>query len=77
MPIVKLIVILMLVAIVVNLGSALFQLARGTGDSKQMLRALTWRIGLSVLLFVLLLLAYSAGFIRPHEYASYSAPQIQ
>lgn len=70
MPLVKLIVILMLVAIVVNLGSALYQLARGTGDSTQMLRALTWRIGLSVLLFVLLLIAYSAGFIQPHEFAS-------
>ncbi len=70
MPLVKLVVILMLVAIVVNLGTALYQLARGTGDSRRMLRALTWRIGLSVLLFVLLLLAYSAGFIRPHEYQS-------
>jgi len=67
MPIVKLIVILMLVAIVVSLGTALYQLARGTGDSRRMLRALTWRIVLSVLLFVLLLLAYCAGFIRPHE----------
>jgi hypothetical protein len=70
MPIVKLIAILMLVTIVVSLGVALYQLASGSGDSKRMLRALTWRIALSVLLFVLLLLAYSAGFIRPHEYAS-------
>jgi hypothetical protein len=70
MPLVKLIVILMLVAIVVSLGSALYQLARHTSDSKRMLRALTWRIGLSVLLFVLLLVAYSAGFVRPHEFAS-------
>ena len=65
MPLVKLIVIPMLVAIVVNLASALYQLARGTGDSKQMLRALTWRIGLSVGLFVLLLLAFRAGLITP------------
>ena len=65
MPLVKLIVILMLVAIAVNLGSALYQLARDTGDSKRMLRALTWRIGLSVLLFVLLLLALWARWITP------------
>jgi len=69
MPLVKLIVILMLVAIVVNLGSALYQLARGAGDSKQMLRALTWRIGLSVGLFVLLLLAFRAGLITPRGIA--------
>jgi len=67
MPLVKLVVLLMLVAIVVNLGSALYQLARDTGDSKQMLRALTWRIGLSVLLFVLLLLGSWAGWIAPRS----------
>jgi len=65
-PLVKLIVILMLVAIVVSLGSALYQLSRGTGDSGKMLRALTWRISLSVALFILLLVAYSFGLIRPH-----------
>lgn len=70
MPFVKLIVILLLVAIVASLGSALYQLARDQSDSKQMLRALTWRIGLSVLLFALLLVAYAAGIIRPHEFAS-------
>jgi hypothetical protein len=31
-----------------------------------MLRALTWRIGLSVALFLLLLLAWRMGYIRPH-----------
>ena len=67
MPIVKLFVILMMIAIVVSLGSALFHLSRGTGDSKKMLRALTWRISLSVLLFVLLMLAYSRGLLTPHQ----------
>jgi Protein of unknown function (DUF2909) len=67
MPLVKLVVILMLIAIIVSLGSALFHLARGSGDSRKMLRALTWRIGLSVFLFVLLLISYAAGLIRPHE----------
>ena len=66
MPLVKLLVVLMLVGIVVSLGSALFQLSRGTGDSGKMLRALTWRISLSVVLFLLLLVAYFLGWIRPH-----------
>jgi hypothetical protein len=65
-PLIKLMVVLMLIAIVVSLGSALFHLSRGKGDSKKMLRALTWRIGLSVLLFALLLLAYSRGLLQPH-----------
>lgn len=66
MPLVKLLVVLILIGIVVSLGSALFQLSRGTGDSGKMLRALTWRISLSVVLFVLLLVAYYLGWIRPH-----------
>jgi hypothetical protein len=61
----RLIIIAVLVAIVGTLGSALFQLARG-GDSQQLLRSLTWRIGLSVGLFLVLLIAWRAGLIRPH-----------
>ena len=66
MPLIKLLVVLMLIAIVVSLGSALFHLSRGKGDSKKMLRALTWRISLSVLLFALLMIAYSRGLLQPH-----------
>jgi hypothetical protein len=55
-----------LLAIVLSLGSALLHLVRGTGDSKKMARALTIRVGLSVLLFVLLLVAYWLGWIQPH-----------
>jgi hypothetical protein len=53
-------------AIVLSLGSALVHLVRGKGDSKKMARALTIRVGLSILLFVLLLLAWSLGWIQPH-----------
>ena len=56
-----------LLAIVLSLGSALVHLVRGKGDSKKMARALTIRVGLSILLFVLLLLAWSLGWIQPHE----------
>ena len=66
MDLTKLIIIAALIAIIGSLGSALFQLSRGTGDSQKMLRALTWRIGLSVGLFLLLLLAWRMGLIRPH-----------
>ncbi len=66
MDLTKLIIIVALIAIIGSLGSALFQLSRGTGDSQKMLRALTWRISLSVGLFLLLLLAWRMGYIRPH-----------
>jgi hypothetical protein len=55
-----------LLAIVLSLGSALLHLVRGKGDSKKMARALTIRVGLSILLFVVLLLAWWLGWIQPH-----------
>lgn len=65
----KLFVLLVLFAILASLGSALFQLARRDRDSKKMVRALTWRISLSVGLFALLLLAWAMGLIEPHGLA--------
>ena len=62
----RLIVIAVLVTIVAFLGSALMQLARRGGDSQKMLRALTWRVGLSVGLFLTLLLLWRLGLISPH-----------
>ena len=54
------------IAIVASLISALRHPTRGAGDSRRMVRALTWRIGLSVALFVLLMLAWYTGLIAPH-----------
>jgi len=65
MELMRILIVAVLIAIVISLGSALYHMATGTGDSKKMLRALTWRISLSVALFVLLLLAWSAGLIAP------------
>ena len=67
---IKLLVILVLAAIVVSLGVALFQLASGRGNSDHMLRSLTVRIGLSVALFVLLMVAWRLGLISPHGVAN-------
>jgi len=65
MDLARLLIIAVLIAIVGTLGSALFQLARG-GDSQKLLRSLTWRIALSVALFLLLLVAGRMGLIHPH-----------
>ena len=61
----KLVVILILLGILGSLGSALVYLFRDTNDSRRTLRALTWRISLSVALFVLLLVGYWLGIIQP------------
>ena len=55
-----------LAAILLALGSALFHMVRGKGASGATVRALTWRIGLSVGLFVLLIIAVLMGWITPH-----------
>jgi len=64
---IKILVIVVLFAIVGSLGSALFHLSSGKGDSKKMAQALTVRVGLSVVLFILLMLAWRNGLISPHE----------
>jgi hypothetical protein len=62
----KLMVILVLVAIVASLGAGLFYLARDRDGSPRVLRALTVRISLSVVLFLLLMAAWFAGLIQPN-----------
>jgi hypothetical protein len=66
MDIGRLIVIAVLIGIIASMASAAFQLAGGKGDSGKMLKALTWRICLSVALFVVLIVAWKAGIIQPH-----------
>lgn len=66
MDLYRILVVGMLVAIVASLGSALFHLTKSQGDSQKMVRALTWRIALSVALFLLLMLGWFAGVITPH-----------
>lgn len=62
----KILILVILLAILISLGSGLFSLVRERSGSRKMLNALTLRISLSVLLFVLLMLAWYAGLIEPH-----------
>ena len=59
----KIVVILFLVAIVVSLGSALFFMITDQGRSKRTVKALAWRVGLSMTLFLLLMAGYYFGLI--------------
>jgi hypothetical protein len=62
----KIIVVLFLLVIIGSLFSGLFYLVRDKGSSERTVRALTLRIGLSLVLFVLLMLAYATGLLQPH-----------
>lgn len=63
---IRLAVIVVLVAIIVSLGVALYHLATDRGESKKLVNSLTVRIVLSVVLFLLLMLAWRFGLVRPH-----------
>jgi hypothetical protein len=62
----KIIVVLFLIGIVGSLGSALFHMVRDKGDSDRTVKSLTIRVGLSLSLFLLLMLGYYFGLIPKH-----------
>jgi hypothetical protein len=59
----KILVILFLLVILGSLGSALYFLLTDKGRTDRTVRALTWRIALSITLFVLLMAGYATGII--------------
>ncbi len=61
----KIIVALAFVLIIASLGSALVFLMRDKGRSNRTVQALALRVGFSIALFVLLLVAHRLGWIQP------------
>jgi len=71
-----LLVVACLLTVLVSLGLGLYHLARGTPeDSDKLLRALTVRITVSLLLFALLMLAWHFGLISPHPLQGAGTPR--
>jgi len=62
----KAIVVIALVCILAALASAGFFMLRNKTGKRQMARALTVRIGVSVALFLFILLSWKMGWIEPH-----------
>ncbi len=65
-------VLLAFVAILGSLGAALFFMMRGSADGSsdkargdRMARALAFRVGFSILLFLCILVAWKMGWIQP------------
>jgi hypothetical protein len=62
----KPLIVIVLLAIIASLGKALFSMSSGPEQSARMVQALTWRIGMSVVLFGALLVSYHMGWIAPN-----------
>lgn len=62
----KLFIVLTLLVILGSLASGLIFLIKDNGTSTRTAKALTVRIGLSVLLFLMLMLGIFTGVIKPH-----------
>jgi cytochrome bd-type quinol oxidase subunit 2 len=65
----KYLVALGFLAIIASLGSALFFMMKDGRDGKaktsNMARALAFRVGFSILIFVCILIAWKLGYIQP------------
>jgi O-antigen/teichoic acid export membrane protein len=66
--IIKTIVVIAFILIIISLGSALLHLVKHKSDedSKKTVKALTFRIALSVALFVFIYIMIATGLYTPH-----------
>ncbi len=62
----KIIFIILFTLIIISLFSSLFFLVKDKGNKKRVVNALKVRIGLSVVLFIILIYMYTNGYIQPH-----------
>ncbi len=61
----KIIVAIAFILIIASLGSALFFMMKDKGKSDRTVKALAMRVGFSITLFILVLVAYHFGLIQP------------
>ncbi|MES2537774.1 MAG: twin transmembrane helix small protein [Pseudomonadota bacterium] len=61
----KIIVAIAFILILTSLGSALVFLMRDKGKSNRTVKALAFRVGFSIALFILILVANQLGWIQP------------
>ena len=62
----KLIIVAFLIVILYNLGAGLYYMLVDKGTTKRTVNSLSWRIGLSVALILLVILGIWTGVLQPH-----------
>ena len=61
----KILIVITFCFILISLGSALFFLMKDQGGNNRTVRALAFRVGFSIVLFLILLAAYQLGWVAP------------
>lgn len=61
----KILVAIAFILIFISLGSALIYLMKDKGKSNRTVKALAFRVGFSISLFILILIAHHYGLIQP------------
>ena len=62
---IKILIIVFIIVILYSLGSALIFLVKDHGEGDRTVKRLTWRIALSLVLFLFIWAAYQLGWIEP------------
>jgi DUF2909 family protein len=62
----KIAIILLLLAILVSLAFGMFFMIKDKGQTRRAVTSLTFRISISIALFILLFVGYASGLIKPH-----------
>lgn len=62
----KIFILFAMLVILISLGSGLFFLIKDEGKTNRLVRALTLRIGLSLVLFIALWIGFGMGWLSPH-----------
>ena len=63
----KIYIAILLLSIVASLMSGLFFLVKDDSKSKRLVTSLTFRVSLSILLFISLFIGFMLGWIQPHS----------
>lgn len=63
---IKTIIFIAMLVILISLASGLIFLVRDEGKTKRTVKALSFRIGISIALFLFLILAFLFDWITPH-----------
>jgi Na+/H+ antiporter NhaD/arsenite permease-like protein len=72
---IKILIVIAMLIILFSLFRSLFFLTTEKQDSKRTVINLKWRIGLSILLFILIVVGIVTGVIEPHGLPTVTKPE--